>query len=45
MYQVFNMGIGMVLIVPKKHEAEVARSTGGRIVGEVVEGPRIVTLV
>ena len=34
MYQVFNMGIGMVLIVPKKHEAEVARKTGGRIIGE-----------
>jgi phosphoribosylformylglycinamidine cyclo-ligase len=45
MYQVFNMGIGMVLIVPKKHEAEVARKTGGRIIGEIVEGPRIVALV
>ena len=40
MYQVFNMGIGMVLIVPKKHEAEVAHKTHGRVVGEIVEGPK-----
>ena len=45
MARVFNMGIGMVLIVPKKHEAEVARKTGGRIIGEIVEGPRIVALI
>ena len=45
MYQVFNMGIGMVLIVPKKHEAEVARKTRGRVAWGVVEGPRVVALV
>ena len=45
MYKVFNMGIGMVLIVPKKHEAEVVRKTGGRVIGEIVEGPRIVALI
>jgi phosphoribosylformylglycinamidine cyclo-ligase len=45
MYQVFNMGIGMVLIVPKKHETEVARKTHGRVIGEIVEGPQTVALV
>jgi phosphoribosylformylglycinamidine cyclo-ligase len=42
MYQVFNMGIGMVLIVPKKHQAEVVRRTRGRVIGEIVDGPQTV---
>ncbi|HEY5779051.1 MAG TPA: phosphoribosylformylglycinamidine cyclo-ligase [Terrimicrobiaceae bacterium] len=45
MYQVFNMGIGMVLIVPKKHQAEVVRQAHGRLIGEIVEGPQTVVLV
>lgn len=45
MYQVFNMGIGMVLIVPKKHQAEVVRRTRGRVIGEIVDGPQAVALV
>ena len=45
MYQVFNMGIGMVLIVPKKHHAEVVRQAHGRLIGEIVEGPQTVVLV
>lgn len=45
MYQVFNMGIGMVLIVPNKHQSEVARLTHGRVIGEIVEGPGTVALV
>ena len=45
MYQVFNMGIGMVLIVPKKHQAEVVRRTRGRVIGEIVDGPQTVALV
>jgi phosphoribosylformylglycinamidine cyclo-ligase len=45
MYQVFNMGIGMVLIVPKKHQAEVVRQARGRLIGEIVEGPQTVVLV
>jgi phosphoribosylformylglycinamidine cyclo-ligase len=45
MYQVFNMGIGMVLIVPKKHETEVARKTHGRVIGEIVKGRRTVALI
>lgn len=45
MYQVFNMGIGMVLIVPKKRQAEVTRQVHGRVIGEIVEGPQTVALV
>ncbi len=45
MYQVFNMGIGMVLIVPKKREAEAKKLTRGKTIGEVVEGPQNVVLV
>ena len=39
MYQVFNMGIGMVLIVPKKHEAEVARKTVAASLGRSSKVP------
>lgn len=45
MYQVFNMGIGLVLIVPKTRESAVARQTRGRVIGEIVEGPRAIVLV
>jgi phosphoribosylformylglycinamidine cyclo-ligase len=45
MYQVFNMGIGMVLIVPKKHQTEVVRQTHGKVIGEIVEGSQTVALV
>ena len=45
MYQVFNMGIGMVLIVPKEREAEVKKLTRGRLIGEIVKGPQTVVLV
>ncbi len=45
MYQVFNMGIGMVLIVPRKHQTEVVRRVRGRVIGEIVEGPQTVALV
>jgi phosphoribosylformylglycinamidine cyclo-ligase len=45
MYNVFNMGIGMVLIVPKKRETEALRQTHGRIIGEIVEGSQTVALV
>ena len=45
MYNVFNMGIGMVLIVPKKRETEAVRRTRGRIIGEIVEGSKTVALV
>jgi phosphoribosylformylglycinamidine cyclo-ligase len=45
MYNVFNMGIGMVLIVPKKRETEAVRQTRGRVIGEIVEGSQTVALV
>ncbi len=45
MYQVFNMGIGMTLIVSKKQEAEAKRLTKGRTIGEIVEGKHGVVLV
>lgn len=45
MYQVFNMGIGMVLIVPKKRAEEAVRLTKGRPIGEIVEGSGGVVLV
>ncbi len=45
MYQVFNMGIGMTLIVPEKRAAEAVRLTRGRLIGEIVKGSQKVVLV
>ena len=45
MYQVFNMGIGMVLIVAAERAAEVVRRARGKVIGEIVEGPGKVVLV
>jgi phosphoribosylformylglycinamidine cyclo-ligase len=45
MYQVFNMGIGMVLIVSKIRAAEAQKLTGGKAIGEIVEGGGKVVLV
>ena len=45
MHQVFNMGIGMVLVVPKKREDEARRLTKGKTIGEIVEGSQKVVLV
>lgn len=42
MYQVFNMGIGMVLVVPGKEGASIAKTLGGRVIGEVIKGGGIV---
>ncbi len=44
MYQVFNMGIGMVLIVPAKSAAEACRLTRGRVIGEIIAGSGVVEL-
>jgi phosphoribosylformylglycinamidine cyclo-ligase len=38
MFQVFNMGIGMVLIVSQKNAAAVHRRTKGRVIGRIVPG-------
>ncbi|MGA1129193.1 MAG: phosphoribosylformylglycinamidine cyclo-ligase [Chthoniobacterales bacterium] len=45
MFRVFNMGVGMVLVVPPKQAAQAAKKLGGRLIGEVVEGPRRVDFV
>ena len=45
MYQVFNMGIGMTLIVSRKRADEAVKLTKGRIIGEIVEGSGTVVLV
>lgn len=44
MYQVFNMGIGMVLIVAAKDADAVLRLTKGRQIGRIVEGSGVVQL-
>ena len=47
MFQVFNMGIGMVLIVGASKAAEIAKLTKGKIIGEIAKatGPDPVILV
>lgn len=40
MYQVFNMGIGMVLIVPQAKAADVVRRTRGIVIGSIAAGPQ-----
>lgn len=40
MFRVFNMGVGMVLVVAAGQAAAVAKSLRGRIVGSVESGPR-----
>jgi len=38
MYQVFNMGIGMVLVVSKNDATAACKQTKGRVIGEIVAG-------
>jgi len=45
MYQVFNMGIGMVLVVPGKEGSSIAKKLGGKIIGQVAKGSGIVRFV
>jgi phosphoribosylformylglycinamidine cyclo-ligase len=45
MYQVFNMGIGMVLVVPGKEGQRIARSLGGKIIGGISKGSGVVRFV
>ena len=45
MYQVFNMGIGMVLVVPGKEGSKIAKTLGGKIIGQVTNGSGIVRFV
>jgi phosphoribosylformylglycinamidine cyclo-ligase len=45
MFRVFNMGLGMLLIVPDSHLPEVMKKTrSSRVVGEIVEGGGEVTI-
>ena len=44
MYQVFNMGIGMVIIVPAARVAEALRLTKGVAIGSVVRGAKDVVI-
>jgi phosphoribosylformylglycinamidine cyclo-ligase len=38
MYQVFNMGIGMIAIVAKGNAAQVQRILRGRVIGRIENG-------
>jgi phosphoribosylformylglycinamidine cyclo-ligase len=38
MYEVFNMGIGMVLVVSKLHASEVLSLTNGKVIGQITPG-------
>lgn len=44
MYQVFNMGIGMALVVKAAGAPELAREVKGRIIGKIVSGDGTVHL-
>jgi phosphoribosylformylglycinamidine cyclo-ligase len=44
MYQVFNMGIGMVLVVAARRADEALRLTKGIRIGEITDGPRDVVI-
>jgi len=44
LHQVFNMGIGMVLIVAAKDAAETVKLTKGKIIGQITKGSRRVVL-
>jgi phosphoribosylformylglycinamidine cyclo-ligase len=44
LYQVFNMGIGMVFIVAAKDAAKTVQLTRGKIIGRIVKGSRNVVL-
>lgn len=45
MYQVFNMGIGMTIVVAEKDAASVVKKTKGTIIGGIVKGSGVVNLV
>jgi len=38
MYQVFNMGIGMALVVSKLHAPEILLHTKGKVIGQITPG-------
>lgn len=44
MFQVFNMGVGMTVVIDSKDEREILRRTKGRVIGEIQPGTGIVQL-
>jgi phosphoribosylformylglycinamidine cyclo-ligase len=38
MFQVFNMGIGMAIVVSKRHKDEVLALTKGKVIGQITPG-------
>ncbi|MDB6155168.1 MAG: purM [Chthoniobacteraceae bacterium] len=44
MYQVFNMGIGMAIVVAEKDREQLLKLTKGRLIGRIVPGTGIVGL-
>jgi phosphoribosylformylglycinamidine cyclo-ligase len=38
MLEVFNMGIGLVLVVARRHTEEVLKTTSGKVIGQVTPG-------
>ena len=45
MYQVFNMGIGMALVVAEKETSAVLKRTKGTVIGGIVKGAGVVRLL
>jgi phosphoribosylformylglycinamidine cyclo-ligase len=45
MYQVFNMGIGMVIVVAEKDAHAIVRKTKGTVIGGIVKGSGVVRLL
>lgn len=45
MFRVFNMGVGMVLVVPPKEAAAVAKKLRGRVIGRIERGERGVDII
>lgn len=44
MYQVFNMGIGMAVVVSQRDAAKVAEATKAKVIGRIEKGNKIVRL-
>jgi phosphoribosylformylglycinamidine cyclo-ligase len=44
MYKTFNMGMGFAVVIPRNEEHQAIRITGGKIVGEVVEEEKGITV-
>jgi phosphoribosylformylglycinamidine cyclo-ligase len=45
MFQVFNMGIGMAIVVSKRHSEEIVTLTKGKVIGQITPGSGKVLLM